>query len=166
MSILRPRKEVPCFGWLLACLILRPWSWRWYVETDSLNNLRISHLQNLCLWWQWSKTDRAVYQVTSCWFLTAEPRVHFTCGFIWDSWFTKWYLNMFFSYPLQFSLLIIIPSLLNSHLSPLPEVYDSPNQVGHCNILGPFVRSFISNTIIGYWKDYEVSFFKTKKNMV
>jgi hypothetical protein len=37
----------------------------------------------------------------------------------------------------NFSLVIIIPPLLNNHLSPPHKVCDSPNQVAHYHTLSP-----------------------------
>jgi hypothetical protein len=49
----------------------------------------------------------------------------------------KWHWNRFFSEFISFPLLIIIPPLLHTHLSPPHEVRDSPDQTAHYHTLGP-----------------------------
>jgi hypothetical protein len=44
-------------------------------------------------------------------------------------------------------LLIIIPSLLHTHISPPPEVYDSPGQAAHYHILSHEVGGFIPDPV-------------------
>jgi hypothetical protein len=48
---------------------------------------------------------------------------------MWDPWWMKWHWNMYFSVSLfGFPLLITIPSLLHTHISPSPEMHECLEQ--------------------------------------
>jgi hypothetical protein len=56
-----------------------------------------------------------------------------------------------------FSLLIIIPPLLHTPLSPPPEMWDIPEQAAHYHILGLQVRGFISEPALGCLQSKDVA---------
>jgi hypothetical protein len=79
----------------------------------------------------------AMPQTVSCWPLTAESRVRTRfslCGICSGQRGTVTGFSPISSVFLQ---LVIIPSLLHTHLSPPHEVCDSSDEVTHCHTLGP-----------------------------